>query len=115
MLKHISSPEDVKALPAHRLDDLAQAHWTRSSRSATAVTCVARHGRLCIALHRVFQSPHDAWSWTWDTGPHKLMTSRRTSPGLRKRRGRRASEPGRIELTTGAGHASTSISAARHP
>ena len=121
MLKHISSPEDVKALPAHRLDDLAQA-----IRDEIIEVCARNGGHLgaslgtvelCIALHRVFQSPHDAL--VFDVGhqayAHKLMTGRRDLfQGLRQAGGasgflnRAESEHDHF----GAGHASTSISAA---
>ncbi|MCB1249927.1 MAG: 1-deoxy-D-xylulose-5-phosphate synthase [Acidimicrobiales bacterium] len=82
ILDHVSTPADLAALDADELDLLAD-----ELRSAI-VDAVMTHGghlgsnlgavELTIALHRVFDSPHDAL--LWDTGhqcyPHKLLTGR---------------------------------------
>jgi 1-deoxy-D-xylulose-5-phosphate synthase len=72
---------------------------------------------LTIALHYVFETPHDAL--VWDVGhqcyPHKVLTGRRDRmASIRKRNGlsgflRRDESP---HDSFGAGHSSTSISAA---
>lgn len=121
LLANLSSPADLKRLPADRLPDLA-----REVR-ATIIETVARTGghlapnlgvvELSIALHRVFDSPRDRI--VWDVGhqcyTHKLLTGRGESfPSLRQEGGlsgfpRRSESPhDRFET----GHASTSISAA---
>ena len=121
MLDRIKSPEDVRALPAEELDSLAQA-----VRDEIIEVCAHNGGHLgaslgtvelCIALHRVFESPDDAL--VFDVGhqayAHKLFTGRRELfQGLRQADGasgflnREESEHDHF----GAGHASTSISAA---
>ncbi|MCB1006885.1 MAG: 1-deoxy-D-xylulose-5-phosphate synthase, partial [Acidimicrobiales bacterium] len=79
ILDHVSTPADLAALEHDELDLLAD-----ELRSAI-VDAVTTHGghlgsnlgavELTIALHRVFDSPHDAL--LWDTGhqcyPHKLL------------------------------------------
>jgi 1-deoxy-D-xylulose-5-phosphate synthase len=81
-LASLTGPDDLKRLPAAELDGLA------SEIRDFLVDCVSRNTghlgpnlgvvELTIALHRVFDSPHDAI--IWDTGHqayvHKLLTGR---------------------------------------
>ncbi len=72
---------------------------------------------LTIALHYVFDTPHDRL--VWDVGhqayPHKVLTGRRNQLHTIKQHGGLAPFPNRAESeydTFGVGHSSTSISAA---
>ena len=72
---------------------------------------------LTVALHHVFDTPHDRL--VWDVGhqcyPHKILTGRRDRITTIKKRGGLAPFPRREESeydTFGVGHSSTSISAA---
>ncbi len=121
ILDTIFSPDDLKALPAEQLDALAEEIRAYLIREVTA------HGghlasnlgvvELTLALHRVFSTPHD--HIIFDVGHqcyvHKLLTGRRDRfPTLRQGGGlsgftcRAESE----HDCFGAGHASTSVSAA---
>ncbi|MEV0369029.1 1-deoxy-D-xylulose-5-phosphate synthase [Streptomyces sp. NPDC050636] len=93
MLEHIRDPRDLKVLPEHRLDELAE------EIRQFLVQAVARTGghlgpnlgvvELTIALHRVFDSPADRI--LWDTGHqsyvHKLLTGRQDFSKLRAKGG----------------------------
>ena len=121
LLNKISSPEDLRCLPRQRMTALA------SEIRDFLVTGVAEKGghlasnlgvvELSIALHRVFDSPRD--HIIWDVGHqsyvHKLLTGRkerfdelRTPGGLSGFTKRSESEHDPF----GAGHSSTSVSAA---
>ena len=72
---------------------------------------------LTVALHRVFDTPHDRL--VWDVGhqcyPHKILTGRRDRITTIKKKGGLAPFPRREESeydSFGVGHSSTSISAA---
>lgn len=120
VLENINTPEDVKALPRHKLPELA------SDIRRTIVEVVSKNGghlasslgvvELTIAIHYVFDVPKD--KLIWDVGhqsyAHKLLTNRKeTFPTLRKHKGlsgfTRISESLYDAFSTG--HASTSISA----
>jgi 1-deoxy-D-xylulose-5-phosphate synthase len=121
MLSQLNGPEDLKKLKPNELKQLAQ------EIRELIVTTVAQNGghlasnlgvvELTIALHRVFNSPHD--KIVWDVGhqcyAHKLLTGRFAAfSGLRKAHGL-AGFPKREESPHDAfntGHASTAISAA---
>jgi 1-deoxy-D-xylulose-5-phosphate synthase len=119
ILDSIHGPDDVKALDANRLPALAQ------EIREFLVDAVSRTGghlgpnlgvvELTIALHRVFDSPHDVL--LWDTGHqayvHKLLTGRaadfdrlRQAGGLSGYPSRAESEHDHIENS----HASTALS-----
>ncbi|MCH8628913.1 1-deoxy-D-xylulose-5-phosphate synthase [Arsenicicoccus piscis] len=118
VLDSITSPEDVRALPAEQVGELAD------DIRAFLVEEVAKTGghlgpnlgvvELTIALHRVFESPHD--TIVFDTGHigyvHKLLTGRTDFSGLRTKGGlsgypsRAESEHDVVENS----HASTSLS-----
>ena len=118
LLDTITSPADVKALPAERLPELAE------EIRAFLVTEVSKTGghlgpnlgvvELTIALHRVFESPRD--TIVFDTGHqsyvHKLLTGRHDFTKLKKQGGlsgypsRAESEHDVVENS----HASTALS-----
>ncbi len=120
-LDTINSPADLKRLPLSALEDLAR---EIRDRILEVTSCSGGHlapnlgvVELTIALHRVFNSPTD--KLIWDVGhqsyAHKLLTGRREQfPTIRQagglsgftRREESAHDP------FGAGHGSTSISAA---
>ncbi len=121
ILDRIDDPADLSGLTSRELDLLCD-----QIRELIIPTVRANGGHLSsslgvvelsVALHRVFQSPHD--KIVWDVGhqcyPHKILTGRREQFGtLRTYSGiagfcRRQESPHDI---FGAGHASTSISAA---
>ena len=118
VLETITSPADLKRLPAEQLETLAE------EIRAFLVAEVSRSGghlgpnlgvvELTIALHRVFDSPSD--TVVFDTGHqsyvHKLLTGRHDFSALRTRGGlsgypsRAESEHDVVENS----HASTSLS-----
>jgi 1-deoxy-D-xylulose-5-phosphate synthase len=121
LLSKLDSPADLRALP--RSDLLAVADELRSY----LVHTVSRMGghfaaglgtvELTVALHYVFDTPHDRL--VWDVGhqayPHKVLTGRRELLSTIKQRDGLAPFPTRSESefdTFGVGHSSTSISAA---
>ncbi|WKV16611.1 1-deoxy-D-xylulose-5-phosphate synthase [Janibacter limosus] len=118
VLETITSPADLKRLPAEQLATPAQ------EIRAFLVAEVSRSGghlgpnlgvvELTIAIHRVFDSPSD--TVVFDTGHqsyvHKLLTGRRDFSGLRTRGGlsgypSRAESPHDVVENS---HASTSLS-----
>jgi 1-deoxy-D-xylulose-5-phosphate synthase len=121
ILETINSPRDIKGLSLEQLKQLAQ-----EIRDYLTV-CVAQTGghlapslgvvELTLALHRIYNVPTD--KIIWDVGHqgyvHKILTGRRENfPTIRQYQG--LSGFLRIEESEydlyGAGHASTSISAA---
>jgi 1-deoxy-D-xylulose-5-phosphate synthase len=121
LLRSIAAPADLRALPERRLQDLAeelrvfliQTVSTRGGHFAAGLGTV----ELTIALHYVFNTPHDRL--VWDVGhqayPHKVLTGRREQLHTIKQHGGLAPFPNRLESeydTFGVGHSSTSISAA---
>src|SRR5687767_2137000 len=121
LLDTIRDPRDVRALPEENLEQLADElrRFTIESVSKSGGHLASSLGtiELTVALHYVFNTPHDRV--VWDVGhqayPHKILTGRREQmPTLRSRGGlsgflrREESEYD----TFGAGHSSTSISAA---
>jgi 1-deoxy-D-xylulose-5-phosphate synthase len=121
LLDQINSPADIKRLSLDQLRTLAQEIRTYLTQT------VAKTGghlapslgvvELTLALHRVYQIPQD--KLIWDVGHqgyvHKILTGRREQlPTIRQYEG--LSGFLRIDESPydlyGAGHASTSISAA---
>ena len=121
LLETIDSPDDLKKINRLDLPQLAQ------EIRQTIIEVVAKNGghlapslgtvELAIALHYVFDTPHD--KIIWDVGhqsyAHKLLTGRRDVFGsIRQHQGisgfTRVSESPYDAFTTG--HSSTSISAA---
>ncbi|MEA2662924.1 MAG: 1-deoxy-D-xylulose-5-phosphate synthase [Chloroflexota bacterium] len=122
ILERIAGPADLRALDREELAQLC-----REIRDFT-VDAVQKTGghissslgatELTVALHRVFDSPHD--KLVWDTGHqgyvHKLLTGRRDRFGTLRQFGGVSGFLVRTESEHdqfGAGHAGTSISAAQ--
>ena len=121
LLESLDSPADLRRLPPAKLAELAnelrqfliQSVSTRGGHFAAGLGTV----ELTIALHYVFNTPHDRL--VWDVGhqayPHKVLTGRRKLLHTIKQDGGLAPFPTRSESeydTFGVGHSSTSISAA---
>lgn len=119
VLERINGPADLKALDAADLPAL-----TEEIRSFI-VEAVARTGghlgsnlgavELTLALHRVFDSPHD--TFVWDTGHqayvHKIVTGRRDGFGKLRQAGGLSGYPSRTESEHDLvenSHASTALS-----
>jgi len=121
ILNTIESPADVRRLTAVQLDQLADEvrEFLLESVSSTGGHLAAGLGtvELTVALHHVFNTPHDRL--VWDIGhqayPHKILTGRRTAMRSLRQRGGPSGFLSRSESeydAFGAGHSSTSISAA---
>ena len=120
-LDKINSPADLKRLPLAALDDLAREIRDRiievTSSSGGHLAPNLGVVELTIALHRVFSSPVD--KLIWDVGhqcyAHKLLTGRREQFSTIRLAGGLSGFTRRQESPHdpfGAGHGSTSISAA---
>jgi 1-deoxy-D-xylulose-5-phosphate synthase len=121
LLERISSPADLRALPASDLPRLAdelrqfliRTVATRGGHFAAGLGTV----ELTIALHYVYDTPRDRI--VWDVGhqayPHKVLTGRGSQLVTIKQKDGLAPFPNRTESeydTFGTGHSSTSVSAA---
>ncbi|MBC8214062.1 MAG: 1-deoxy-D-xylulose-5-phosphate synthase [Candidatus Marinimicrobia bacterium] len=120
-LSKIDSPDDLKSLDAKTLKVLSTelTHFIRSTVEEVGGHFASPLGvvDLAIALHSVYNSPHD--KLIWDVGhqayAHKILTGRRdVFSTLRQKDGisgylNRSESPHDI---VGAGHASTAISSA---
>jgi len=121
VLERVSTPEDLRELSEAELSQLSD------ELRAFLVETVSRTGghlaaglgvvELTVALHRVFNTPEDRL--IWDVGhqayPHKILTGRRERMHSLRQRGGLSGFPKRSESeydAFGAGHSSTSISAA---
>jgi len=121
LLAQVDAPEGLREFPPDRLPQIAQAvrDYLVASVARTGGHLAAGLGvvELTVALHYVFNTPEDRL--IWDVGhqayPHKILTGRRERMlSLRKRDGlsgllKRDESP---YDAFGAGHSSTSISAA---
>ncbi len=121
LLDLIESPRDLKRLGVDALPSVCQ-----EIREVIITTCARTGGHLGsslgavelnVALHYVFDSPHDRL--VWDVGHqaygHKLLTGRRDRFATLRTEGGLAGFPERHESVHdafGVGHASTAISAA---
>src|SRR5579884_1865115 len=121
LLDKIHSPADLRRLPEQDLRALAD---ELRAETISAVSITGGHlgaglgvVELTVALHYVFDSPKD--KLVWDVGhqayPHKILTGRRERfPTIRQEGGLsgflQREESSHDQF--GAGHASTSISAA---
>ena len=110
---HAFGIAELTALASELRDFLIHTVSTRGGHFAAGLGTV----ELTIALHHVFNTPHDRI--VWDVGhqayPHKVLTGRREQLGSIKQKGGLAPFPHRAESeydTFGTGHSSTSISAA---
>jgi 1-deoxy-D-xylulose-5-phosphate synthase len=121
ILFKVDSPKDIRNLSVHELKTLC------SEIREYMVDVISQIGghfggglgtvELTVALHRVFNTPED--QLVWDTGhqayPHKIVTGRRDQLGTIRRLNGISGFLKRSESeydSFGAGHASTSISAA---
>lgn len=121
LLETINSPADVKNLPVSDLPALCA-----EIRNYMIACCSKNPGHLgaslgavelCVALHYVYDSPTD--KFLWDVGhqayAHKIITGRRDQFQDNRKKGGISGFPKREESihdAFGAGHSSTSISAA---
>jgi len=121
LLASIDSPADLRRLPREQLRPLAD------ELRAFLVQSVARTGghfssnlgtvELTVALHYVFDTPHDrlVWDVGHQTYPHKILTGRRERMHTLRQLGGLSGFPVRSESeydAFGTAHSSTSISAA---
>ncbi|MGC8748734.1 MAG: 1-deoxy-D-xylulose-5-phosphate synthase [Candidatus Kapaibacteriota bacterium] len=121
MLKNIESPADLRKLEAEKLEILSE---ELRNYIIDVITQVGGHFganlgvvELTVALHYVFETPRD--KIVWDTGhqgyPHKVLTGRRDLLPTIRQFGGISGFLKRSESqydVFGAGHASTSLSAA---
>ncbi|QJD16655.1 1-deoxy-D-xylulose-5-phosphate synthase [Paracoccus sanguinis] len=121
LLDRVSGPADLKALSDRELRQLAD---ELRSETISAVSVTGGHlgaglgvVELTVALHAVFESPRD--KIIWDVGhqcyPHKILTGRRDRIRTLRMEGGLSGFTKRAESAHdpfGAGHSSTSISAA---
>ncbi len=120
-LARIDEPADLRGLSDDELiavaDELRQCLIESVASSGGHFGAGLGVVELTVALHRVFDTPHDRL--IWDVGhqcyPHKILTGRRERITSIKKKGGLAPFPRREESeydTFGVGHSSTSISAA---
>lgn len=121
LLDTINSPADVKRLAPSQLKQLATElrHETLCAVSQTGGHLGSSLGviELTVALHYVFNAPEDpiVWDVSHQVYPHKILTGRRSRMHtLRQKNGLSgfAKRSESIFDPFGAGHSSTSISAA---
>lgn len=121
LLQHINNPADLRTIERSQLPQVA-----KELRDFIIDIVAVKEGHLgaslgvvelTIALHYVFDTPHDLL--VWDVGHqaygHKILTERRTKFDTNRQLGGLSGFPKRSESvydTFGVGHSSTSISAA---
>jgi 1-deoxy-D-xylulose-5-phosphate synthase len=121
ILARIDSPEDLRALEPEQLPGLADElrAFLLQSLSKTGGHLASGLGsvEITIALHYLFDTPRDRL--VWDVGhqcyPHKILTGRREQMSVLRQHGGLSGFPKISESEYdhfGAGHSSTSISAA---
>lgn len=121
ILDKINTPEDLKKLPKEELSVLCEElkHFIYKNTSAKEGHIRSSIGvtELTVALHRVYNTPHDIL--IWDVGHqayvHKILTARKDLFKTNRLRGGLSGFTKRSESVYdpfGAGHSSTSISAA---
>src|SRR3954466_5323072 len=121
LLDSIQSPADLRRLPRPQLGALAEElrAYVLDSVSRTGGHLSSNLGtvELTIALHYVFDTPHDrvVWDVGHQTYPHKILTGRRQRMATLRQLGGLSGFPQRGESehdAFGTAHSSTSISAA---
>jgi 1-deoxy-D-xylulose-5-phosphate synthase len=121
LLQQINSPADLRRLAPAELPRLAKElrDFLLDSISKTGGHLSSNLGtvELTIALHYVFDTPHDriVWDVGHQTYPHKILTGRRERMPTLRQLGGLAGFPRRAESeydAFGTAHSSTSISAA---
>ena len=121
LLEQVDTPRDLRAMPVPALDRLAEElrRFMIDAVSKTGGHLSSGLGvvELTIALHYVFNTPDDRL--VWDVGhqsyPHKILTGRRQRMFTLRQMAGLCGFPKRSESVYdcfGAGHSSTSISAA---
>lgn len=119
-LQHIQSPQDLRALKRSDLDQITNQlrEYILQSVARTGGHLSSNLGtvELTVALHYVFNTPHDRI--VWDVGhqsyPHKILTGRREQMATLRQYGGLSGFPKRSESDYddfGTAHSSTSISA----
>ncbi|MBC7994925.1 MAG: 1-deoxy-D-xylulose-5-phosphate synthase [Rhizobacter sp.] len=121
LLDTIQAPADLRGLSRLELKQLAVElrDYVLHSVSQTGGHLSSNLGtvELTIALHHVFNTPHDriVWDVGHQTYPHKILTGRRERMATLRQLGGLSGFPRRVESeydTFGTAHSSTSISAA---
>ena len=121
LLPKIQTPADLRRLDRRELTALAAElrQFVLDSTSRTGGHLSSNLGtvELTIALHYVFNTPHDrlVWDVGHQTYPHKILTGRRERMGTLRQLGGVSGFPRRDESeydAFGTAHSSTSISAA---
>ncbi|MFC4932054.1 1-deoxy-D-xylulose-5-phosphate synthase [Massilia sp. GCM10023247] len=121
LLETINDPSDLRQLPRHQLTPLANElrQFLLESVSKTGGHLSSNLGtvELTIALHYVFETPHDriVWDVGHQTYSHKILTGRRERMNTLRQLNGLSGFPKRDESeydTFGTAHSSTSISAA---
>ncbi len=121
LLDTIRTPEDLRRLPRDKLPQLAKELRAEviDAASVTGGHFGAGLGvvELTVALHYVFDTPHDRliWDVSHQAYPHKILTGRRDRIRTIRQKGGLHGFTNREESPYdpfGAGHSSTSISAA---
>ena len=121
LLQTVHSPADLRLLQRDQLSDLAtelRAYMLQSvSNTGGHLSSNLGTVELTIALHYVFNTPHDrlVWDVGHQTYPHKILTGRRDRMASLRQLGGLSGFPQRTESpfdAFGTAHSSTSISAA---
>src|SRR5690606_523750 len=121
LLYQINSPDDLRKLSRSQLQQLVQElrAFLLASVSRTGGHLSSNLGtvELTVALHYVFNTPHDRLIWDvgHQTYTHKILTGRREGMAHLRQRGGISGFPRRSESeydAFGTAHSSTSISAA---
>jgi len=121
LLESISSPADLRRLPRSQLralaDELRQCVLHNVARTGGHLSSNLGTVELTVALHYVFNTPHDrlVWDVGHQTYPHKILTGRRERTPPLRQLGGLSGFPQRSESeydSFGTAHSSTSISAA---
>ena len=121
LLARVDSPADLRTLDREKLpqlaDELRQFILNAVSRTGGHLSSNLGTVELTIALHYVFNTPHDRL--VWDVGhqsyPHKILTGRRDQMATLRQYQGLSGFPRRSESeydTFGTAHSSTSIAAA---
>jgi 1-deoxy-D-xylulose-5-phosphate synthase len=121
LLDSISYPHDLRAVPQIQLPQVAaeirefliHSVSVSGGHFASNLGCV----ELTVALHYVFNTPHDrlVWDVGHQTYPHKILTGRKAELASIRKQGGLSGFPKREESpydAFGVGHSSTSIGAA---
>jgi 1-deoxy-D-xylulose-5-phosphate synthase len=122
LLDTVNQPADIRGYDLDQLKQLATElrDFLLESVSQTGGHFASNLGavELTIALHHVFETPHDRL--VWDVGhqsyPHKVLTGRKARMNTMRKHAGLAGFPKRDESeydTFGVGHSSTSIGAAQ--